>query len=300
MDLDLELASSFLVLIDEEHYGRAAARLNVTGPALTKRIQRLEQQLGVVLIERGPGGISGITRAGLRFAQAAAPLMSHAQDVVIATRAEPKPSPLRVGVPAGTGEFLQIIKMRDLVRNLRREHPDVRIVPVNVPFPSLRGCLGDGHVDVLLTIDPVRDNSVESSPMAVTANRVGVVHAHHPLADAGAMRAEQLCEELMVFNPAAPAEFMDPFWLSDIRPRREARLLEVGANDLSGAMNSVDSPGMMISLDRIRKRLPAHLKPISLLDAPPVRFYAAHRRNDHRQLVQVLVAKLENLQPIRF
>ena len=59
MELDLGLASSFLVLAEERHYGRAAARLHLTSPALTKRIQRLERQLGVVLLQRGPAGFCG-------------------------------------------------------------------------------------------------------------------------------------------------------------------------------------------------------------------------------------------------
>jgi DNA-binding transcriptional LysR family regulator len=41
MELDLLLASTFMVLVDEKHFGRAAARLHLTSSALTKRIQRL-------------------------------------------------------------------------------------------------------------------------------------------------------------------------------------------------------------------------------------------------------------------
>jgi DNA-binding transcriptional LysR family regulator len=47
MDLDLSCVASFLVLLDERHYGRAAAKLNLTSSALSKRIQRLERQVGV-------------------------------------------------------------------------------------------------------------------------------------------------------------------------------------------------------------------------------------------------------------
>ena len=56
--MDLGLVASFMTLVDEEHFGRAAARLHLTSPALTKRIQRLERQLGVTLIERGSAACS--------------------------------------------------------------------------------------------------------------------------------------------------------------------------------------------------------------------------------------------------
>jgi DNA-binding transcriptional LysR family regulator len=58
VDLELELVANFLVLMREMHYGRAAARLHLTQAALTKRIQRLERQLGVVLLERPPAARS--------------------------------------------------------------------------------------------------------------------------------------------------------------------------------------------------------------------------------------------------
>ncbi|MFC7648577.1 LysR family transcriptional regulator [Streptosporangium lutulentum] len=58
MDLDLGLVADFLVLVKERHYGRAAGRLHLTSSALTKRIHRLERQLGVALVERSPAGCS--------------------------------------------------------------------------------------------------------------------------------------------------------------------------------------------------------------------------------------------------
>ena len=58
MDLDLTCVHSWLVLVQEQHFGRAAPRLNLTPSALTKRIQRLERQVGVPLVVRNPGAAS--------------------------------------------------------------------------------------------------------------------------------------------------------------------------------------------------------------------------------------------------
>jgi hypothetical protein len=52
MDLDLRLARHFVVLAEKRHFGRAAASLHLTQPALTKQIQALERQVGAVLIDR--------------------------------------------------------------------------------------------------------------------------------------------------------------------------------------------------------------------------------------------------------
>ena len=86
MDLDLVCVSSYLVLLQERHYGRAAARLHMTSSALTKRVQRLEHQLGVTLLVRDTAGIVGPTPAGTRFASEAGLLLAQATAVRRATR----------------------------------------------------------------------------------------------------------------------------------------------------------------------------------------------------------------------
>ncbi|GII61016.1 hypothetical protein Skr01_11010 [Sphaerisporangium krabiense] len=89
MDLDLGLVADFLVLVQERHYGRAAVRLHLTSSALTKRVRRLERQLGVALVERDPAGVLAVTSAGRRFAAAAVPLIAQAGAARDSARAAP-------------------------------------------------------------------------------------------------------------------------------------------------------------------------------------------------------------------
>jgi len=95
VDLDLDCVSSFLALLEEENYGRAARRLYITTPALTKRIQRLEQQVGVQLVVRDAGGVGGATLAGMRFAAEAKDVLAHAKAAFVAARTDPPRHPTR-------------------------------------------------------------------------------------------------------------------------------------------------------------------------------------------------------------
>jgi len=64
--LSIRQLRSFLVVAEELHFGRAAARLHVTQPALSQQIARLETVVGVRLLERDRVTL-GLTPAGERF-----------------------------------------------------------------------------------------------------------------------------------------------------------------------------------------------------------------------------------------
>ncbi len=66
MDLSLQQLRGFAAVAEEQHFGRAAARLNMTQPPLTRQIQALERALDVVLFERTGRG-ARITAAGQVF-----------------------------------------------------------------------------------------------------------------------------------------------------------------------------------------------------------------------------------------
>jgi DNA-binding transcriptional LysR family regulator len=63
MDLELRLLRSFVTVADELHFGRAAERLHVTQPALSRQIQELERRVGARLLARNSRGVA-LTEAG--------------------------------------------------------------------------------------------------------------------------------------------------------------------------------------------------------------------------------------------
>src|SRR4051812_10552955 len=148
MDLDLRCVASFLVLAETAHYGRAAAQLHVTAAALTKRIQRLERQVGIPLLIRDTAGVTGLTAAGRRFAMEADTLLAAADVARAAARGEPSCA-IRLGVVGAVGEFPERQLLTEVGRQFRLLHPDVRLTHVPVPISSVHSCLLEGVVDVM-------------------------------------------------------------------------------------------------------------------------------------------------------
>ena len=64
--LDIKPLRYFVTLAETRHFGRAAARLNLSQPPLSRQLAALEATLGVTLIERRPRSVT-LTAAGERF-----------------------------------------------------------------------------------------------------------------------------------------------------------------------------------------------------------------------------------------
>lgn len=297
MNLDLGLAASFLVLAEERHYGKAAARLSITSPALTKRIQRLERQLQVVVLDRGPGGVIDLTPGGLRFAEAVGPLLAHAHAARSAARSPGQDDPVRdvvrFGIPAGAAASLRLLDLRAVARQLRREHPGTRLACVDVDFVDMTRCLPDGRVDVLWTDAAVMHTGVTSVPLGLSSRRVGVIGAHHRLAGAGTVSAADFLDEPMLYNPAVPDEWMTPFWLGDLRGRKQARLVPVDARNHAAVLTATTRLGAVtVILEASVGALGPVLRPVVLNDVPPLVFHAARRSAESRGAVRTVIRSL--------
>jgi DNA-binding transcriptional LysR family regulator len=94
--IDARLLRYFLVLAEELHFTRAAQRLDVSQPALSNQIKRLETHLGAVVFIRTTRGVS-MSPAGVAFLpyarQALSALQMGAAQAVAAADAAPVPRP---------------------------------------------------------------------------------------------------------------------------------------------------------------------------------------------------------------
>jgi len=123
--VDLRHLRYFIAVAEEENIGRAAARLHISQPPLTRQIQQLEEELGVMLFTRTPRGMV-LTQAGELFLAEARNIRALVEQATERTQraGQGKLGRLDVGI-FGSGILDAIPK---LLLAFRNQHPDVKVV----------------------------------------------------------------------------------------------------------------------------------------------------------------------------
>ncbi|WP_306208246.1 LysR family transcriptional regulator [Actinoplanes sp. RD1] len=178
-DLDLRLVRYFTVVAEQLSFGRAAAELHLAQPSLSRQIQRLEERLGVRLLDRTPWG-NQLTEAGKAFLPEAHALLRAARRAVRTARAHTPAGRLTVG-------YVEDLIVTPAVQELRRRHPEAGITTRHMD------CGGLKDADVLVARAPVPIEADEH--VLYEEPRMLVVPAGHPLADRGTVRAEDFADE---------------------------------------------------------------------------------------------------------
>jgi DNA-binding transcriptional LysR family regulator len=145
MDIELSDLQALLALSETLHFGRAADRLHVSQPALSKRIQRMEARIGGPLLIRGYRDVR-LTEAGRLLAGRSRHLIGEAAaTVALAERASRgEAGLLRIGF--GIASIFGVVP--EVVSRFRRAHPDVQFHLRDMSTPDQIAALVSGEIDV--------------------------------------------------------------------------------------------------------------------------------------------------------
>lgn len=151
VELNLRLVSYLVAVVDEGHFGRAAARLFISPPALSQQVRKLERTLGVELLDRSTHPIRP-TSAGELFLVEARAALTSAERAVAAVRTyrQERAATVRVG-------FMSAIvgpRTRALLDEAQRRLPQVSIELVELAWPEQASAVRDGHTDASVVRPP--------------------------------------------------------------------------------------------------------------------------------------------------
>ncbi|VFR20528.1 Transcriptional regulator, LysR family [plant metagenome] len=146
--MELRQLACFVVVAEELHFGRAAKRLGMTQPPLSRQIQLLEQQLGTLLLERNSRQVS-LTTAGRSFLRDARYLLEYSQRAARNARRASSGGAGRITL--GFTAVASYRLMPDLVVRSRQLLPDVEVLLREMVTPELARHLVAGELDAVLT-----------------------------------------------------------------------------------------------------------------------------------------------------
>ena len=189
--MELRQLRCFVVVSEERHLGRAAARLYLTPQAVSKTLAALEHEVGTALAVRHRRGVE-LTEVGLLFAGRARTLVDDADQTLAAVRAraDRRTGRLRVGVLEHSFSELTT----PVLTAFRAAHPDVAVHVRSVDFLQHATALLEGEVDVILARPPVFDPRIHVDPVFVEPVVVAL-SIDHPLAAAPSVRIADLLDE---------------------------------------------------------------------------------------------------------
>ncbi|MFN7144997.1 MAG: LysR family transcriptional regulator, partial [Myxococcota bacterium] len=94
--MSLDQLQAVVTIAEEGTLVRAARRLHISQPPLTRKVRALEDELGVALFDRGPGGMRP-TAAGERLLQRARGILAEVERAAVEARAEAQRTGPRAG-----------------------------------------------------------------------------------------------------------------------------------------------------------------------------------------------------------
>ena len=297
--MELRHLRYFVAVADEQHMGRAAEQLRVAQSALSKQIQDLERELGVLLFDRLPRGLQ-LSEAGRVFLGHARSTLSEADAGLRAARAAAAGSTgtIRIGTP-DWGSRPQFVA--NAVAHFRTQRPNASIEFDSTPWPMHPLALRERKLDVGFGLAATAEDfgpELGAALLAPEPARSAVLPATHPLAAQPTVTPRELEAlpfvyfERALFPPLYDASLAALVAAGFQRTREilampsfaaAAQLVASGAGwtYVVDSVASVPPPGTVV-------------RPISAV-MRLLGFFTVWRRDDPNPLAQALVRSLQDI-----
>ncbi|WP_329586910.1 LysR substrate-binding domain-containing protein [Kitasatospora sp. NBC_01250] len=274
--MELRTLRYFVAVAEELHFGRAASRLHMSQPPLSRAIKQLETETGAALFDRSSAGVS-LTPVGAVLLDEARALLDHAEQVRTRLARAAGAATLTVGL-LGDGTDPGTTR---LARAYRRRHPrvEVRIRETDLTDPTCG--LRAGLVDIAVTRAPFDTAGLITQELR--ADPVGaLLRADDPLARRDSLDLADLADRRWFRFPEGTDARWQSYWHG--REPREGPVVRA-VQECQQAVLWNGTVGMTL-LDH---EPAAGLTVVPLADMPPSRVLAAWNKGDTNPLIRSFV-----------
>ncbi|MGH3875992.1 MAG: LysR family transcriptional regulator [Actinophytocola sp.] len=283
MDAHLRDLRYFLTVAEELSFTRAAERLHLSQPALSKQIQGLERTLRAALFDRGRRQVR-LTAAGEALLAVARRVLTEWDDgtVEVGDIVAEQLRTLRVGTLTSIGRTLY----REAVNHFATRRPGWRIELRSFGWGDPTAGLHDHATDVAFLWLPVDAEDI-SYHILLSERRFVTLSNQHRLAHRTTVLFQDLLDEPFVALPHSAGPLRD-FWLgADQRPDTPVTVVaEVTNADEKLELIASDTAIGLVAESNAAIYARPDLVSIPVTDLGPAQLAVAHRRGDRRQAVQ--------------
>jgi len=193
-DLKLKDLRYLVALADTRHFGRAAERSFVSQPTLSAQLKKLEEYLGVQLIERAPKRVS-LTAAGEEIVERARRVLESSDEIIEIARGhrDPLAGRLKVALLPTIGPYL----LPNVAAKLRKQLPRLELMLYEYQTDPMLEKLHSGEIDVGILALPVQMDGLDSQVLYKEPFTVAVPSGHK-LAAKSTIKVDDLSHETLL------------------------------------------------------------------------------------------------------
>jgi DNA-binding transcriptional LysR family regulator len=264
--MELRHLRYFVAVGEEEHFGRAALRLRVAQPALSRQIQDLEREIGFTLFDRLARGVR-LSAAGRLFLEEARRILHQLTEATERAQrvARGQSGTLRIGF---TENLSWGGVVPDSLRIFRDRHPDAEL-QLN-PLPSLQQleAVRSGRLDAGFMLNPPKpDRELDQLPVALHGLALAAPAAH-PLGKVRNLRLRDMTDARFIWFPRREsAAFYDRLMYECFRGGlKSPRIVQEASNEATILTLVAQGMGVAFVMETARWRCPDSVAILKVAD----------------------------------
>lgn len=264
--MELRELRAFTAVAEELNFNRAAERLNMTQPPLTRLIRKLEHSLGVELFQRTTRRVV-LTAAGERLMKEAIPLLQQADSTARAIRHDVADRSGKLVVGSTALAFMTVLP--DVLSRFRSDFPETEVDVRELPTDKLVSDLVSAEIDVAFLLLPQTHDALEIRSLLRKRMRMAVSKSH-PLADKGPVALSAFAEDKFIMHlradaPAMYDEIVRCCSIAGFRPK----MIEKGWNNTCTGLVAADV-GVHFVASKTKCVTPSEIAYVEIEDPAPI------------------------------